>query len=347
MTAKRGLEPQTALVLADLDGPQARQIADMTPEEARAHIDAFVEKWDLDPKPAVGAVEDFEIPGPRDAPAIPVRLYRPVRPAAPGGLPLIVFFHAGGYVFGNIDSHDGFCRLMVAEAGCLMLSVGYRRSPGHKFPAAHEDCYAATSWAAGLAAEIGADPALIAVAGDSSGGTLAIAVCQMAHARGGPAICHQLLWYPGTAGGPQTESMRALSEGYFLNSGLMKWSMGHYLNDAAKLEDPLIAPMRMDDVSMMPPTWLMTAGLMTAGLMTAGLMTAGLMTAGLMTAGFDPRRDDNAAFVERLRAAGVDATYRVLEPTIHGFMFMLGGIDLAVAGAKDSAAYVRAALASR
>ena len=92
MTAKRGLEPQTALVLADLDGPQARQIADMTPEEARAHIDAFVEKWDLDPKPAVGAVEDFEIPGPRDAPAIPVRLYRPVRPAAPGGLPLIVFF---------------------------------------------------------------------------------------------------------------------------------------------------------------------------------------------------------------------------------------------------------------
>ena len=97
----------------------------------------------------------------------------------------------------------------------------------------------------------------------------------------------------------------------------------------------------MDDVSMMPP---MTAGLMTA---MTGLMTAGLMTAGLMTAGFDPRRDDNAAFVERLRAAGVDATYRVLEPTIHGFMFMLGGIDLAVAGAKDSAAYVRAALASR
>ena len=321
MTADRKLEPQTARVLADLDGPDARQIAEMTPQEARAHIEAFVEKWDLDPKPVIGEIENFEIPGPEGAPAIPVRLYRPEGPATQGGLPLIVFFHAGGYVFGSIDSHDSFCRLMVAEAGCLLLSVGYRRAPEHKYPAAHEDCYAATSWAAEHAAEIGADPARIAVAGDSSGGTLAIAVCQMAHARGGLAICHQFLWYPGTAGGPETESMRTLSEGYFLNSGLMKWSMGHYLNAASELEDPLIAPMRLVDVSMMPPTWLMTAG-------------------------FDPRRDDNAAFVDRLKAAGVEATYRVLDPTIHGFMFMLGGIDLAVAGAKESAVYMRAALAS-
>ncbi len=321
MKAERTLDPQTARVLADLEGPSVRPIADMTPDEARTHIEAFVGKWDLDPKPAVGAIEDFAIPGP-DGGSIQARLYRAGGPAPPGGLPLIVFFHAGGYVFGSLGTHDSLCRLMAAESGCMMLSVGYRRAPEHKFPAAHEDCYAATCWAAENAAALGADAARIAVGGDSSGGTLAIAVCQLAHARGGPPIAYQLLWYPGTAGGPQTESMRTLSEGYFLTAGLMKWSMGHYLNDIAELDNPLIAPMRLADVSILPPTWLMTAG-------------------------FDPRRDDNAAFVQRLAAAGVAAHYRVIDSTIHGFMFMLGGIDRAVQGARQSAAHARAVLAPR
>ena len=114
--------------------------------------------------------------------------------------------------------------------------------------------------------------------------------------------------------------MRTLSEGYFLNSGLMKWSMGHYLNGPEDLADPLVAPMKLDDYSILPPTYLMTAG-------------------------FDPRRDDNKAFVDALAAAGVPAAYRVLDSTIHGCMFMLGGIDLAVEAAKESAAHIRAAFA--
>ena len=318
-TVGGALDPQTARVLADLEGPGVRPVADMTPDEARAHIAAFAARWDLDPKPAVGAVEGLVIPGP-DGNDIRARLYRPAGPAAPGGRALIVFFHAGGYVFGGLATHDGFCRLMAAESGCMMLSVDYRLAPEHKFPAAHEDCYAALCWAAGHAAEIGADAARVAVGGDSSGGTLAIAVCQLARARGGPAIAHQLLWYPGTAGGPPTESMRTLSEGHFLTAGLMKWSMGHYLDDVSELDDPLIAPMRLADVSFLPPTWLMTAG-------------------------FDPRRDDNAAFAGRLEAAGVAVRYRVIDSTVHGFLFMLGGIDRAVEGARESAAYARAALA--
>ena len=275
-------------------------------------------KWDLDPKPPIGAVEDLTIPGAERGQEIAARLYRPA--GAEGALPLVVFFHAGGYVFGSIGTHESFCRLISEGAGCLVLSVDYRRAPEHKFPAAHEDCYAATAWAAAHADDIGADPARLAVGGDSSGGTLAIGVCQLAYRRGGPSIAHQFLWYPGTAGGPETESMRTLSEGYFLNSGLMKWSMGHYLNGPEDLADPLVAPMRLDDYSILPPTYLMTAG-------------------------FDPRRDDNAAFVDALAAAGVPATYRVLDSTIHGCMFMLGGIDLAVVAARESAAHIRAAFA--
>ena len=318
MAPGRALDPQTARVLADLDGPGVPQVADMTPEDARRHIEAFVRKWDLDPKPRIGAVEDLTMPGPDAGQTIRARLYRPS--GADGPLPLMVFFHAGGYVFGSIGTHESFCRLISDGAGCLVLSVDYRRAPEHRFPAAHEDCYAATVWAAGNAGDIGADPAKIAVGGDSSGGTLAIGVCQLARRRGGPPIAHQFLWYPGTAGGPETESMRTLSEGYFLNSGLMKWSMGHYLNGPDDLADPLVAPMKLADYSILPPTYLMTAG-------------------------FDPRRDDNAAFVEALAAAGVPATYRVLDSTIHGFMFMLGGIDLAVEAARESAAYIRDAFA--
>lgn len=318
MASRRALDPQTAQVLADLDGPGVAQVADMAPADARRHIEDFVRKWDLDPKPPIDAVENLAIPGQGPGQKMAARLYRPSDAA--GSLPLIVFFHAGGYVFGGIETHDSFCRLISEGASCLVLSVDYRRAPEHKFPAAHEDCYVATAWAAAHAGDIGADPARLAVGGDSSGGTLAIGVCQLAHRRGGPSIAHQFLWYPGTAGGPETESMRTLSEGYFLNSGLMKWSMGHYLNGPSDLADPLVAPMTLDDYAIFPPTYLMTAG-------------------------FDPRRDDNKAFVDALAAAGVPATYRVLDGTIHGFMFMLGGIDLAVDAARESAAYIRAAFA--
>ncbi len=315
------IDPQTARVLADLDGPGVPQVADMEPPEARKWIDGFVRKWDLKPKPEVGGIEDFDVPGPTDEPdiQIPVRLYRPA--AISGPLPIMVFFHAGGYVFGSIETHESFCRLMTREAQCLVLSVGYRLAPENKFPAAHEDVYAATLWASQHAAEIGADPDRLAVGGDSSGGTLAIAVSQLARERNGPKICHQMLWYPGTGGPPDSPSMQKFSKGYFLSSALMKWSMGHYLNNVSEMANPLIQPFRQEDVSELPPTYLMTAG-------------------------FDPRRDDNRDYANRLAASGVPTTFRCIDKTIHGFMFMLGGIDLAVDAAKESAVYLNDAFAA-
>ena len=313
MTAQSALDPQTAIVLNDLAGPGAVRVSDLGPVDARAAIERFVAKWDLDPRPDIGATEDFTIPGGAPGVDLPARLYRPA--GAVGALPILVFIHAGGYVFGSIGTHDSFCRLMSEGAHCLVLSFEYRLAPEHRFPAAHEDCYAALCWAAENADRIGGDAARIAIGGDSSGGTMAIATCAAAVERGGPRPVQLMLWYPGTAGGPPTGSMKRLSEGYFLDSGMMKWSMGHYLNGPDDMADPRIAPLKMADFGVLPPTYLMTAG-------------------------FDPRHDDNALFVEALKQAGVEAVFRSIPDTIHGFLFMLGGIDIAVAATRDGAGYL-------
>ena len=308
------LDSQSTRVLARLDGPGVPQCADMTPVEARKWMNAFMADMALDPAPEVGAIEMLEATGPEPGSIVPVRLYRPKIPVV-GALPIMVFFHAGGYVFGTLDGHDSFCRLMTREAGCLVASVDYRLAPEAKFPAAREDAYAANCWIARNAAAIGADPARIAVAGNSSGGTLATSVAALARERGGPAICQQMLWYPGVGSAGDTESMKQLSEGYFLTARLTKWSMGHYLNDPSELENPLIQPLRRDDLSGLPPMFLMTAG-------------------------FDPRRDDNKIYADRLAAAGVPTEFRRLD-TIHGFMFMLAGIPAAVDAAVESAHFLR------
>jgi len=160
----------------------------------------------------------------------------------------------------------------------------------------------------------------IGVGGDSSGGTMAIAVCAAAAERTGPRPVQIMLWYPGTAGGPETESMERPSQGYFLDSGMMKRSMDHYLNGPEGLADPRVAPPRMTDFGILPPTCLTTAG-------------------------YDPRRDDNVLIAEALARAGIRAEFHSIPDTIHGFMFMPGGIDLAVRAARDGAAYLRAAFA--
>jgi len=312
------LDHQSEKILARLDGAGVPQCADMTPAEARQWMGAFMDDMALDPLPEVAAVEELQAVGP-EGNKIAIRLYRPS--GAPAGpLPILVFFHAGGYVFGSLDGLDSFCCLITREAGCLMASVDYRLAPEAKFPAAHEDAYAATCWIAAHAADIGADPDRIAVAGNSSGGTLAISVSAMALDRGGPKIRQQMLWYPGVGSAGDTASMKELAEGYFLTARLMKWSMGHYLNDASDMQNELVQPLLREDLSGLPPTFLMTAG-------------------------FDPRRDDNRVYAERL-AAGVPPEFSCLDSTIHGFMFMLAGIDAAVEAATESAHYLRDAFAA-
>ena len=321
MDGAAGLDAQSTEVLARLDGPGIPQIGDMSPAEARRWMEEFMADMALDPPPEIGAVENLLATGPAGEPGskVPVRLYRP-RDTGGGRLPIMVYFHAGGYVFGSLDGLDSFCRLMTRETGCLVLSVDYRLAPEHRFPTALEDAYAATLWAAECAADIGADPDRLAVAGDSSGGTIATVVCQLARDRGGPKICHQMLWYPGTGSLGETASARELGDGYFLTTNLMKWSMGHYLNDMSEFTDPRVQPIRLADMSGLPPAFILTAG-------------------------FDPRRDDNRRYAELLSEAGVATEFRCLDSTIHGFMFMLRGIDAAVAAAKESAAYLRGVFA--
>ena len=318
-TATPELDSGTRAVLDRMNEEGASNLGKMTPEEVRDWMARTVDRLSLSPKPEVGEVKDLAIPRlGEEGTVLQVRLYRP-RSANGELLPLVLFIHAGGYVFGDLDTLDDFCRLLCRDAGCLVMAVDYRRAPEHKFPIPLEDCYAATLWASQNAESIGADPARIAMAGDSSGGAMATIVCQLAKLRGGPDICHQFLWYPGVGSAGPSESAEKYGFGFFLQNDLMMWSMKHYLNSKEEMMDHRVQALLFEDKSGLPPTFLMTAG-------------------------YDPRRDDNRIYAEQLRDAGVPVVLRCIESTIHGFLFMMGGIEVARAAAEESAAYVRKVL---
>ncbi|MHA7815491.1 MAG: alpha/beta hydrolase [Pseudohaliea sp.] len=254
-----------------------------------------------DPPTPVGAIDERSVPGPGGA--ITVRLYVP---EGPGPHPLVMFFHGGGWVVGNLDSHDETVRRLCAGSGAAFASVAYRLAPEAPFPAALEDCYAATAWAAEVAPTLGFDPARIAVAGDSAGGNLAAALCLLARDRGGPALCHQVLVYPVAGADLDTESYRRHGEGLFLTRNMMRWFRDQYLPTAADRENPLAAPLAGD--------------------------ATGLPGATILTAEYDPLRDDGAAYARHLEAAGVAVAYRDFPGMIHGFLGMTG-----VLGQADTA----------
>lgn len=306
-------DSETAAFLAKWNAAGAPGLARKTPQEARGWLNWMVREETLDHPPALAEVENTTIPA--NGTALNVRFYRP-RPLAEGPLPLLVYFHAGGYVLGDLETLDSFCRVMAHHADCIVLSVEYRLAPEHRFPVPLEDCYEATLWAWENASSIGADAARIAVGGDSSGGTLATITCYLAQQRGKPSICHQFLWYPGVGSAGPSESSEKFSKGYFLENDLMLWSMQHYLNSKEEMMDPRVQPLRIGDLSRMPPTFLMTAG-------------------------FDPRRDDNAVYAQRLRDTGVPVVFECVESTIHGFLFMLKSISVARDAAMRSAAHAR------
>jgi acetyl esterase len=213
---------------------------------------------------------------------------------------VLVYFHGGGWVIGDIDTHDNTCRELTNAAGCVVVSVDYRLAPEHKFPAPLEDCYAATAWVAEHAANLGADPARLAVGGDSAGGNLAAAVCLLARERGRRTIVHQLLIYPVTDHDYFTASYRDNAEGYLLTREAMEWFWNHYLRTPADGKDPLASPLRSNNLSGLPP-------------------------ATVITAEFDPLRDEGEAYGHRLRGAGVEATVTRYDGMIHGF-FGLGAV---------------------
>ena len=267
-----------------------------------------------DPPPALPRVEDRTIPGP--AGELRARVYTP---EGKGPFPGLVFFHGGGFVLCSLDSHDGQCRSLAHGAGCVVVSVDYRLAPEHKFPAAPEDCYAATRWVAEHAADFDVDPTRLAIGGDSAGGNLTAVTALLARDRGGPTLRFQLLVYPVTDCAFETASYRDNAEGYFLTKSMMRWFWDHYLSDPAHAEDPYASPLRAKDLSGLPP----------------GLC---------ITAEFDPLRDEGESYAERLRKAGVDVVTSRYDGMFHGFFGMAGLLDQGRRAIAEASAALRAAL---
>jgi acetyl esterase len=243
-----------------------------------------------------------------------IRLYTP---HGTGPFPLLVFFHGSGFVLCSLDTHDGMCRNLCAGAGCLVASVDYRLAPEHKFPAASEDCLAATRWAASHAAALGADPRRLALAGDSAGGNLAAVTAIRVRDEGGPALCGQLLLYPVTDyHTPGTPSYAANAEGYGLTRDTMTWFWDHYLADPSQAAHPHASPLRAADLSRLPPALVVTAE-------------------------YDPLRDEGELYAERLNAAGVPTRLLRCDGVNHGFMFWVGVVDKAGAAMAEACAWLR------
>jgi acetyl esterase len=233
---------------------------------------------------------DFTIPGPNS----PLRM-RHYRPAVAGAAPLLVFFHGGGFVVGDIESHDWLCRIICRDAAIHVLSVDYRLAPEHKAPAAADDCVAAYRWARGHAGELSADPSRIAVGGDSAGGNLAALVALRSREEGIPQPVLQVLLYPVIDLRAETRSRALFSDGFFVTKQDTEWFMDLYLNGAGlAADDARVSPLKAADLS-------------------------GLAPALVLTAGFDPLRDEGNEYAAALRSAGVSVDHRQFDALTHGF----------------------------
>lgn len=290
------LGPQAQALLEQMAASGAPPLSAQSVAEARQALLAFAQLGG-DPE-SVNHVEDRKLPGP-DA-GIPVRIYTP---AGSGPFPVLVYFHGGGWVLCDLETHDPVCRSLANAARCIVVSVDYRLAPEHKFPAALDDCYAATQWVMNNATLINGDPTRVAVGGDSAGGNLAASVALMARDRGGPAIIFQLLVYPVTDYyTPGTPSYQQNADGYFLTRDDMVWFWNHYLNGEADAANPYACPLRAASLADLPPALVITAE-------------------------FDPLRDEGEIYAARLRAYGVAAELVRYDGMIHGFLSMAGVLD--------------------
>jgi acetyl esterase len=286
------------------------------PELGAAGLRAALAANPLPPitKEAVHDVRDLSVPGP--AAPIRVRLYRPTSALS---LPVIVFFHGGGFVLCDLETHDPMCRSLARASGCAVAAVEYRLAPETRFPGALEDAYAATAWLAAEAHRLGLDADHLAVCGDSAGGTLATTVSMLARDRGGPRITYQGLIYPGTDFAGESASMRELAEGYILTAAMIRWFGDCYVGDTGQIANPLVSPLRAPSLAGLPP-------------------------ATVITAEFDPLRDEGEAYADRLRDAGISVVARRYLGMLHGFVSMPYATPVAYRAIADLGQDLRNAL---
>lgn len=260
----------------------------------------------------VAAVQDRVIAGP--AGAMVVRIYTP--PGA-GPHPITVFFHGSGFVMLDLDTHDDICRRLCVGAASIVVSVDYRLAPEHKFPAAPDDCLAATRWAAVHAGDLGGDPTRIAVAGDSAGGCLAAVTALRIRDEGGPALLGQLLWYPVTDyPSVRTGSYRSFGSGFGLTDVGMAWFWAQYLDGVASADHAYASPLRMDKPTGLPPACVLVAE-------------------------FDVLHDEAQAYAQKMVQGGVEVVTRCYAGMNHGFLKYAGILDEADAAIADACGWLR------
>ena len=306
------LLPEIQALLDQMDAWDRPPLEEQSVEQARAfHLqDAAVLNG---PAAPVAVVEDQMVPGP--AGELPVRVYTP--DGSPP-FPIVVWFHGGGWVVGTLDTYDPLCRALAAAVPAVVVSVGYRLAPEHRWPAAVEDAYAATLWASRNAARLGGAQHRLAVAGDSAGGNLAAVVALGARDRGGPQVAFQLLVYPVLDAAAETASWREFADGFHLTAAGMRWYWSHYLGQADGTA-PDASPAQAAFLGGLPPALVIGAS-------------------------HDILRDEGEAYAARLREAGVDARAIRVPGVVHGFLRWRSVTPAAEDALQAAAAALRAAL---
>ncbi|QWG20580.1 alpha/beta hydrolase [Bradyrhizobium sediminis] len=289
------LDPDAAAVFKAFQEADRPPYETLSPAEAREFYLAGRVVSNPEP-PELESVEPLSIPAPHGS--IPARVYTPKHPRKADGLaPVLVFFHGGGWVIGDLDSHDVVCRKLADEGRMIVISVDYRLAPEHKFPAAVDDSIAATKWIAENAKQLGIDASRLSVGGDSAGGNLAAVVAIAARDGNGPAIAGQVLIYPATDFAMTHPSHREPETSILLTHSVIRWFSDHYLNGAADVHDWRASPARAKTLIGLPPAYVLTAGA-------------------------DPLRDEGDDYARQLKEAGVPVTYRHFPGQFHGFFTM-------------------------
>ena len=306
------LHPQAQRVVDAMAALNRPPMDTLSPRDARAFSAAG-------PKPAapgVGKILNDTIPGPGGG--IPVRIYWPIDHETGSGI--IVYYHGGGWVIGDLWMVDGVCRQLANKSGCIVVSVDYRLAPEHKFPAAAEDAYAAVVWARDHGADLGGDGSRIGVTGDSAGGNLTACAAVMAAERGGPAIALQVPIYPVIAADFENQSYRDRADGPILTRAMMRWFWDQYLNDPSEATHPHVAPVNSEHLAKAAPALVITAE-------------------------YDPLRDEGAVYARALQDAAVSVVHHDYPGVPHGFVTMWHAIDMGMEALDEIASAMKQALA--
>jgi len=308
------LDPQIEIILGLAKKANLPEIWQLTPDQGREQYLTRVNKLKF--SEPIFHTGDRRITG--TGSDIAMRIYKPREVRISEKLPILMWFHGGGFVIGSLDTHDSVCRMLANQADCIVVAVDYRLAPESRFPAAVEDCQAALKWVALHAVEFGGDPACIAVGGDSAGANLATVIAILARDAAHPKLVFQLLIYPCTAPEPETPSHHKFKEGYILSRNSITWFYRQYLRSGKDVNDFRFAPLIHDDLSGLPPSLIIVAG-------------------------YDPLRDEGIEYARKLIEAGNRVRLSNYEGMVHGFYLMGGAVDGARRAVTESAEAMREA----